>query len=86
MFRIIPAIDIMEGKCVRLEMGKRERRKVYSKDPAEIARRWVREGATRIHIVDLDGAFRGSPQNVDAIRAIREAVDVELELGGDSGI
>ena len=82
VFQIIPAIDLIDGECVRLEQGDPARKKVYSREPAEIARLWVSQGAERIHIVDLDGAFKGSPQNLDVISRIRKAVDVELELGG----
>jgi len=79
---VIPAIDLKGGQCVRLKQGRMEDNTVYSSDPAETARRWAAEGASRIHLVDLDGAFSGRPENLAAIRAIRKAVDVELDLGG----
>ncbi len=81
-FTVIPAIDLMEGKVVRLEQGRRDRRTVYSPNPVEVARRWEDAGATRLHVVDLDGAFEGQPGNLDAVAAIREAVGMEVELGG----
>jgi phosphoribosylformimino-5-aminoimidazole carboxamide ribotide isomerase len=79
---IIPAIDLKQGKCVRLKQGRMDDDTVYSDDPAEMARRWAGLGAERIHLVDLDGAFAGKPENLAAVRAIRAAVDVELDLGG----
>ncbi|MDF1555600.1 MAG: 1-(5-phosphoribosyl)-5-[(5-phosphoribosylamino)methylideneamino]imidazole-4-carboxamide isomerase [Deferrisomatales bacterium] len=79
---IIPAIDLKQGQCVRLKQGRMDDDTVYSDDPAEMARRWVALGAERIHLVDLDGAFSGQPENLQAVRAIRAAVGVELELGG----
>lgn len=72
----------MDGECVRLVQGDPSRKKVYSNHPEEIACLWMSQGAERIHLVDLDGAFKGTPQNLDVIKRIREAVDVELELGG----
>jgi phosphoribosylformimino-5-aminoimidazole carboxamide ribotide isomerase len=82
LMRIIPAIDLKDGKCVRLAQGRAEDMTVYSDDPASTARKWVDAGAELIHLVDLDGAFSGKQKNLDAIRNIRKAVDVELELGG----
>jgi len=79
---IIPAIDLMEGQCVRLTQGRRESRVVYSKDPLSIAQKWEQAGATRLHIVDLDGAFTGAPKNLETIRAIRNAVSMKIEVGG----
>ena len=79
---VIPAIDLKGGRCVRLRQGRMEDATVYSEDPAAAAARWVSLGARRIHVVDLDGAFAGRPENREAVRAIRSAVDVELELGG----
>lgn len=79
---VIPAIDLKEGKCVRLRQGRMEDNTIYGDNPAETARRWMNLGAERIHVVDLDGAFSGKPENLAAIRAIRKAVDVEVELGG----
>ena len=79
---IIPAIDLKGGQCVRLKQRRMDDDTVYSSSPGETAKRWASEGAERIHIVDLDGAFSGKPENMEAIRAIRRAVDIELDLGG----
>jgi phosphoribosylformimino-5-aminoimidazole carboxamide ribotide isomerase len=79
--RVIPAIDLMGGKVVRLVEGKRERATVYSDRPAEIARAFVDAGARRIHVVDLDGAFSGSRENRDAVAAILRA-GAEVQVGG----
>jgi phosphoribosylformimino-5-aminoimidazole carboxamide ribotide isomerase len=79
---IIPAIDLKEGKCVRLLQGRAEDVTVYSDDPAATAIRWAETGAELIHIVDLDGAFTGTLKNLEAIVSIREAVSTRLELGG----
>jgi len=82
VMKVIPAIDLKGGKCVRLLQGRKEDETVYSEDPAATARRWVASGADLIHLVDLDGAFSGTQKNLEAVRAIRQAVDIELELGG----
>ena len=79
---VIPAIDLKEGKCVRLEQGLMEKDTVYSDDPAAMARHWQGEGGELLHLVDLDGAFAGAPKNRDAIRAIVGAIDIPTELGG----
>jgi phosphoribosylformimino-5-aminoimidazole carboxamide ribotide isomerase len=79
---VIPAIDLKDGKCVRLLQGKAEAVTVYSDDPAFTARRWVSCGASLIHVVDLDGAFTGDQKNREAIKKIREAVPVDIEVGG----
>ncbi len=79
---VIPAIDLKNGKCVRLSQGDMHRETVYSLDPAETARQWRALGARRLHIVDLDGAVGGKPHNREAIRRIRSAVDMHIELGG----
>jgi phosphoribosylformimino-5-aminoimidazole carboxamide ribotide isomerase len=79
---VIPAIDLKGGQCVRLKQGRMEDSTVYGANPAETAKKWADMGATRIHVVDLDAAFSGKPENLEAIRAIRGAVDVEVELGG----
>lgn len=80
-FTVIPAIDIQDGEVVQLVGGVRGTGKRYG-DPATAARRWVAAGADSLHLVDLDGAFRGNRQNVDAIQAIRDAVTVPVQLGG----
>jgi phosphoribosylformimino-5-aminoimidazole carboxamide ribotide isomerase len=79
---VIPAIDLKEGRCVRLEQGLMERDTVYSDNPAAQARSWQEQGGELLHIVDLDGAFAGVPKNKDAIRAIIDAIDIPSELGG----
>jgi len=81
---VIPAIDLKDGHCVRLQQGDMQAATVFSEDPAAMARHWRDQGATRIHIVDLNGAFAGRPENEPAIKAIVEAVgpDVRLQLGG----
>lgn len=80
--QIIPAIDLRDGKCVRLRQGDYQRETVFDDDPVATARRWVEEGATRLHLVDLDGARRGEPANLEAVRAILDAVDVPCQFGG----
>jgi len=79
---VIPAVDIKNGKCVRLVQGRKEDETVFSDDPAAMARKWAREGAELIHVIDLDGAFEKSPQNLDAIKNILQAVDIPIQLGG----
>jgi phosphoribosylformimino-5-aminoimidazole carboxamide ribotide isomerase len=79
---IIPAIDLKEGKCVRLEQGLMEKATVYSEDPATTAKHWEAQGAELLHVVDLDGAFAGSPKNLEAIIAIRGAIKIPIEVGG----
>jgi len=79
---VIPAIDLKNGKCVRLEQGLMERDTVYSEDPAATAHRWQEEGGELLHIVDLDGAFAGVPKNRTAIEAIVKAIDIPAQLGG----
>ncbi len=80
--QIWPAIDLRNGKCVRLQQGDYRRETVYSDDPVAVARSFQADGASRLHIVDLDGARDGAPTNVETIRQIVEAVDLECELGG----
>ena len=79
---IIPAIDILGGKCVRLFQGDYNRETVYGDSPAEQAVRWEKEGAHIIHLVDLDGAKAKQPVNLDAVREICSAVHIPCELGG----
>ena len=80
--QIIPAIDIKDGRCVRLYQGDYERMTVFANDPVAMARRWVEEGAERLHVVDLDGAKVGRPSNAQVVFAIVRAVDIPIELGG----
>jgi phosphoribosylformimino-5-aminoimidazole carboxamide ribotide isomerase len=81
---IIPAIDLKEGKCVRLKQGLMDQSTIFSENPAEMARKWVDLGAKRLHLVDLDGAFAGKPINEDAIKSIVTEVgnEVPIQLGG----
>jgi len=79
---IIPAIDVKNGKCVRLLQGRKEDETVFSHRPADMARKWAGMGAKLIHVVDLDGAFEKRPRNREAIRAILAAVSVPVQLGG----
>lgn len=79
---LYPAIDIRGGRCVRLIEGDFSRETVFEDSPTVAARRWVEAGAKWLHVVDLDGAREGSPRNQAAVNAIREAVDVPIQLGG----
>jgi phosphoribosylformimino-5-aminoimidazole carboxamide ribotide isomerase len=79
---VIPAVDIKNGKCVRLLQGRMEDETVFSDDPAEMAKRWDNDGAKIIHVVDLDGAFAKSPQNLVSIKKILSAVDADIQIGG----
>ncbi len=79
---VIPAIDLKEGRCVRLEQGLMEKDTVYSDDPGAQAKTWQDQGGELLHIVDLDGAFAGVPKNKEAIEAIVQAIDIPTELGG----
>ncbi len=79
---VIPAIDLRNGKCVRLVEGKLAHETVYSDEPAEIARKWEGLGAKFLHLVDLDGAFAGQPRNTEIIAGILQAVSIPAELGG----
>ncbi|MBI5100507.1 MAG: 1-(5-phosphoribosyl)-5-[(5-phosphoribosylamino)methylideneamino]imidazole-4-carboxamide isomerase [Nitrospirae bacterium] len=79
---IIPAIDLKDGKCVRLRQGRKEEVTVYSADPVSTAVKWETAGARVLHIVDLDGAFTGKPANMDSILRIRKSVKMQIEVGG----
>ena len=79
---IIPAIDLKEGKCVRLQQGLMDKATVYGDDPGAMAKHWQDQGAELLHVVDLNGAFAGVPKNLDAIKAIRKAVTMSVEVGG----
>jgi phosphoribosylformimino-5-aminoimidazole carboxamide ribotide isomerase len=81
---IIPAIDLKDGKCVRLKQGEMADATIFSEDPAAVAARWVEQGARRLHVVDLNGAAAGKPKNEPAIKAILKAVDgrIPVQLGG----
>ena len=78
----IPAIDIRDGRCVRLVQGDYAREQVYADDPVEMARRWATEGAPRLHVVDLDGARDGVLTNAPVIRRLMQAVQVPVQVGG----
>lgn len=79
---VIPAIDLKEGNCVRLEQGEMNRDTVFSDNPAEQALKWQEAGAELLHLVDLDGAFAGVPKNKAAIEAIIKAISIPAQLGG----
>ena len=80
---LIPAIDLKDGKCVRLRQGRMADETIFSENPVEVASRWVNEGAKRLHIVDLDGAFAGKPINAQVIHDIAEAhPDLIIQVGG----
>jgi phosphoribosylformimino-5-aminoimidazole carboxamide ribotide isomerase len=79
---VIPAIDLLGGRCVRLYQGDYAQAEVFGEDPLEMAQRWVAEGAPRLHLVDLDGAKVGEPVNTDVIRAIAQSVAVPVQVGG----
>lgn len=80
---LIPAIDIKDGKCVRLRQGKMDDETIFADNPVDMAKRWLDEGARRIHIVDLNGAFAGQPVNFDVVHNITEACgEVPVQIGG----
>ena len=80
---LIPAIDLKDGKCVRLRQGRMDDVTTYSDDPVDMARRWVEAGARRLHMVDLDGALSGQPKNAAAVHAVCEAFpDLPVQIGG----
>ncbi len=79
---VIPAIDLKDGKCVRLLQGRKEDVTVYSDNPAEMAEKWVDMGARLLHVVDLDGAFTGEQKNFDSISEIRKEIHIPIEVGG----
>ncbi|MCC7645827.1 MULTISPECIES: 1-(5-phosphoribosyl)-5-[(5-phosphoribosylamino)methylideneamino]imidazole-4-carboxamide isomerase [unclassified Janthinobacterium] len=89
---LIPAIDLKDGHCVRLKQGDMELATVFSEDPADMARHWLMQGARRLHLVDLNGAFAGKPKNEGAVKAILKAVqdfavendieEIPVQLGG----
>lgn len=80
--RLFPAIDIQAGQCVRLRRGDFANRTVFGSDPVAVAKHWEEQGARRLHVVDLDGARVGCPQNFEVVRALAEAVRVPVQLGG----
>jgi len=78
----LPAIDLKEGRCVRLRQGRMDDATVFGKEPAAQAAAWQAGGAPYLHLVDLDGAIEGSPRNLEAVRSILAAIDIPAELGG----
>lgn len=79
---VIPAIDLKDGQCVRLQQGKKDAVTIYSRDPLATARKWESYGAKVLHIVDLDGAFTGSQKNLKVILEIRKSVKMVIQVGG----
>lgn len=79
---VIPAIDIKDGRCVRLKQGQMSKETLYSDAPEEMALKWFEQGAERLHLVDLDGATEGRPVNKEVIRNIVNAVPIPIQLGG----
>jgi phosphoribosylformimino-5-aminoimidazole carboxamide ribotide isomerase len=79
---ILPAIDLLGGKCVRLYQGDYGQSQVYHEDPVAVAQQWQEQGASRLHLVDLDGAKAGEPVNLTAIAAIVKALDIPVQVGG----
>ena len=79
---VIPAIDLLEGRCVRLYQGDYDQSQVFNDNPVEVARQWADQGATRLHVVDLDGAKQGKPANQKTIEAIVRAVAIPVQVGG----
>lgn len=79
---IIPAIDLKDGKCVRLVQGRMDQETVFSDDPVAIAQRWEKEGAEIIHIVDLDGAVQKQPKNLESIKKILAGIHIPVQVGG----
>src|SRR5262249_1093836 len=80
--QVIPAIDLRGGRCVRLHQGDYGRETVFGNDPAAMADHWVVEGATYLHLVDLDGAKAGHPVNIESVREILARVRIPCQLGG----
>lgn len=79
---VIPAIDLLEGRCVRLYQGDYDRSETFDEDPVAVAQQWAAQGATRLHLVDLDGAKLGQPVNLDTIARIVKTVSIPVEVGG----
>lgn len=79
---VIPAIDLLDGKCVRLYQGDYSQSQVFDENPVAVAKQWVEQGATRLHLVDLDGAKTGESVNLKSIEAIVQAVPIAVEVGG----
>jgi phosphoribosylformimino-5-aminoimidazole carboxamide ribotide isomerase len=80
--QIIPAVDIMNGKCVRLKQGRMNEETIFSSNPAEMARKWADYGIALLHVVDLDGAFQKTPKNTQSIQEIINSIDIPVQVGG----
>ena len=85
MLLILPAIDIKDGRCVRLVQGAQGTEKIYSDDPVQMAILWRGENSKTIHVVDLDGAFDGKMKNLDVLQRMMKAVDIPIQIGGGTG-
>ncbi len=79
---VIPAVDLKDGKCVRLSQGRMDQESVYSENPVDMAKRWESEGAERLHVVDLNGAVIGKPVHRPLIKEISQSVHIPVEVGG----
>jgi phosphoribosylformimino-5-aminoimidazole carboxamide ribotide isomerase len=79
---VFPAIDIKGGRCVRLRQGRADQETVFGEDPAAMGQKWQAEGASWLHVVDLDGAFGARPHNFEVIRRLRQVVSIPVQLGG----
>lgn len=79
---VIPAIDLLEGHCVRLYQGDYDQSQVFNNNPVDVARQWEEQGATRLHLVDLDGAKQGKPSNQNTIEAIVRSISIPVQVGG----
>src|SRR2546428_13562998 len=81
-FEIVPAVDVKRGRCVRLFQGRAEAETVFAEDPVAMAGRWQAVGASRLHVVDLDGAFEGRPAQTAIVREIIQALTIPVQVGG----
>ena len=79
---VIPAIDLKDGKCVRLSQGRMDRETIYSEDPVQMAKHWEAKGAERLHVVDLNGAVTGKPVHRTLVKEIIRSVHIPIEIGG----
>jgi phosphoribosylformimino-5-aminoimidazole carboxamide ribotide isomerase len=82
IMEVIPAIDILDGRCVRLYQGDYQQSEIFGEDPVEVAQRWYSQGAKYLHVVDLDGAKQGKPQNLQVIEAIARSIPIHVQMGG----
>ena len=79
---VIPAVDLKDGRCVRLSQGKMDQESVYSEHPVEMAKHWESKGAERLHVVDLNGAVTGKPFHRSLVKEISRSVHIPIEVGG----